>query len=288
VTEGGSASASEPYAARGNANPGKPGSPRGVRNKWRELSFEKQLSILLAPLLVALVSGILVPRVNELFFGETNQPSLKVIDLVVYNQVAKYEQLESRGEAQTKDSVPSIEVILHNTGNRRSVITRASVTIKDRVSIEPCFTPNAELRISGNYDIELPTKSRIGQTIEVPVSQQLGADEADRFIFRFGSPVHYHYPGVSRGAFVYWLGLSLRHDNEKDPLNVGSVVLSVPGLPEAVWTKDLAAGGPNIDPIVKDASIRRCLQTNTAAIRPILARSGERSSELVELAASLA
>jgi hypothetical protein len=282
LTEGEPPSApNSPSDARRDTDPGRLGSAKGLRGKWRELSFEKQLSILLAPLLVALVSGLIIPRVNELFTKEA-KPSLEVVDLVVHNRVAKYRFLESQGDVQTKDSVPIIEVILHNTGNRRSVVTRAAFTIQNLVNIEPCTTPTSGLNISSSYDIELPTRSRIGQTIEVPISQQLGADEADRFIFRLGSPIHYYFPDDSRGAFVYRLAVSLSHDNEKDPLNVGTVVISVPGLPGALWTKALASSNSILDPPIKS-----CLQSNTAAVRTVLAQSGERSSELKELSARL-
>lgn len=282
MTEGKTPSAPNHSDARQDTDSGRLGSAKGLRGKWRELSFEKQLSILLAPLLVALVSGLIIPRVNELFTREP-ESHLEVVDLVVHNRVAKYRFVESRGDVQTKDSVPSIEVILHNTGNRRSVVTRAAFTIHNLVNIEPCYSRRSDLTISSSYDIELPTRPRIGQTIEIPVSQQLGADEADRFAFRLGSPIHHHFPGVLRGAFVYRLGVSLSHDNEKDPLNVGTVVISVPGLPGALWTKAAQASSD----MSTHPPVKRCLQSNTSAVRSILVLSGERSRELTELSASL-
>jgi len=37
----------------------------GLQQKWRGLSFEQKLSIIIGPLLIAIVSGIVIPAINN-------------------------------------------------------------------------------------------------------------------------------------------------------------------------------------------------------------------------------
>ncbi len=86
---------------------------------------------------------------------------------------------------QTGDSKPRIEVRLQSTGNRRSVLTSALLTVRKEVVVEPCGL-GAGLVLSGTYDIHLPNRAVEDQGVEVPIDQQLGPDEADRFAFNLG------------------------------------------------------------------------------------------------------
>jgi type II secretory pathway pseudopilin PulG len=274
VTEGRRPSEPQTLDASGGSEPQKSGRPASVREKWQQLSFEKQMSILVVPLIIAVLSGLVIPRVNSLLTRDGKASKLEVVDLLVRNQVAQYRKTRA-GWVQTRDSVPSVEITLHNTGSQRSIITRARFTIQHFVPISSCVVPTSKLDVSSTYDIELPTKSSVSQTIEVPVSQQLAEDEADKIAFRFGSPIS---PGHSDGlqeASIYQLGVSLVHDNKKDPIDAGIVIISVPGLPEALWT---VASDPNLTTYCKQR-----LQSNTAAVQAMLALPGERSSELANL-----
>jgi hypothetical protein len=279
VTEGRRPSAPQTPHASSGSEPKRSERAARLHEKWQQLSFEQKMSIFVAPLLVAIVSGLVIPRINSLLTRDS-KPKLEVVDLLVRNRVAEYSKGKG-GLVQTKESVPGVEITLHNTGNQRSIIKSARFTVQRFVPIPSCgVPPTASLNISSTYDIELPTKPRIGQRVEVPVSQQLAGDEADRVAFRFGSRIHPEPSDRPQDALMYQLSVSLIHDNEENPINAGTVIVSVPGLPEELWTQTVAS-----DPDAAELSgdVKRCLQSNTALVQTMLALAGERSSELADL-----
>ncbi len=92
---------------------------------------------------------------------------------------------------------------------------------------------------STRYDVTLP--DRAGAAVEVPIDQQLGPDEADRFAFRLtaagGETRH-----VGQDLF-FELDVSVRHDNDPKPLRVGRVLVALPGTPRADDARIFAVRG---------------------------------------------
>src|SRR3954452_20226374 len=165
---------------------------RPARHGWRRLLPPNPWQLLIAPIIVgAVAAGISVlTREHE----PEKRVALKGLPPVVINPE---EQLESappvrtghqrgvRPGRQTESSKPRIEVRLHNTGTRRAVLTSAVFTVRRRSVFEPCGS-GAGLLVSTRYDVTLP--DRAGASVEVPIDQQLGPDEADRFSFRLTAP----------------------------------------------------------------------------------------------------
>jgi len=204
-----------------------------------------------------------------------NRPNLMVEDLLV----------EDFPEDWTQS--PRVQVSLHNTGVQRSVVTRAEFTVL-RAAHFPLCEKQGNLILSNSYAVVLPTNPSSGMTVEVPLHQQLGPDEADRIEFRFQLPNDVRTKGDAT-VYLYQLKVELLHDAQPGPLSVGQVLLAVPSAPDKtyLWTKDKAADldyrasiawlGPNTDEVIS------CLKTNTTDLKPILAVPGERSSNLQKL-----
>ena len=157
---------------------------------------------------------------------------------MVANPTINYEGLPDPSDPantasrQTEDSKPRIEVRLQNTGNRRSVLTSAILTVRKEVVVTPCGL-GAGLLLSTTYDVRLPNRAAEGQTVEIPIDQQLGPDEADRFAFNLGL----EDPAKDFGlTLVYQLDVAVRHDNSDKPVDLGRVVVALPGSPPPEYT----------------------------------------------------
>src|SRR3954447_17297263 len=218
---------------------------RSARRGWKRLLPPNPWQLLIAPIIVgAVIAGIGVhTREDE----PKKTVSLKGLPPVVINP---QEQTESgapvksgadkgiRPSRQTEASKPRIEIRLHNTGTRRAVLTAAVFTVRRLALFEPCGR-GAGLLVSSRYDVTLPDHA--GASAEVPIDQQLGPDEADRFSFRLTAP------GVltrlQGDTLFYELDVGVRHDNDPAPLNVGRAVVAIPGAPDASVKYSFAVPG---------------------------------------------
>ena len=141
------------------------------------------------------------------------------------------EEPAGEGVRQTRASMPTVEVTLQNTGARRAVLNGARFTVRGFGVLEECYLRfGAPLEVSATYDVVLPLRPRIGQSVVVPVSQQLAADEADRIAFRVGNP---ELGPATKIGYVYLLEVSLLHGPNRAQIRLGRAVVSLPGTPSS-------------------------------------------------------
>ena len=201
------------------------------------------------------------------------RPLLEALPPVVQNGEMESDAIPAANDLtasrQTDASKPRVEVRLHNTGTRRSVLTSARFTITDFARITPCGL-GAGLVASARYDVVLPIAPRPGQVLETPINQQLGPDEADRFVFRLG--VGNAIEEILGETLVYELRVAVLHDNESKPVDVGHAVVALPGAPPTDVMESLAP---------------TCTDVPTPAVRRVLDFKGARSAELDQALAAL-
>ncbi len=201
------------------------------------------------------------------------RPLLEALPPVVQNGEMESDAIPAANDLtasrQTDASKPRVEVRLHNTGTRRSVLTSARFTITDFARITPCGL-GAGLVASARYDVVLPIAPRPGQVLETPINQQLGPDEADRFVFRLG--VGNAIEEILGETLVYELRVAVLHDNESKPVDVGHAVVALPGAPPTDVMESLAP---------------TCTDVPTPAVRRVLDFKGARSAELDQAFAAL-
>ena len=163
--------------------------PKRGRSGWRKLLPDNPWAII-GPIIVALTVAGVTAVVTGLFSSEP-AGELQGFDPLVANPTVNYDGVANpsnpalTASRQTEDSKPRIEVRLQNTGNRRSVLTSAILTVRKEVVVRPSSL-GAGLLLSTTYDVRLPNRAAEGQTVEIPIDQQLAADEADRFAFNLG------------------------------------------------------------------------------------------------------
>lgn len=228
---------------------------------WRQLSTDQRWAVLFGPILVAVVAGLLIPRLNDLLPGTGPAGDLQVIDSIVHNPDGDH--LEA-GRPN-----PKLEVKVHNTGTRRVVITHGQVEVRQLIVLPWCEAPGAALRETGRYDVALPASPGSNGVVEVPVNQQVGPDEADRFAFSFGVVRTEPPESVRYTVRVYQLDVALRHDGGGAPVKVGTFVLALPSVP---GIHERAAIFPE-----RGIFPRRCAKSNRASARRALQLDGRRS-----------
>jgi len=249
---------------------------QGLRKQWSEISLEKKLAMFVAPLFVAVASGILIPVLSGAFGsdGDSKPPGpgststsaaggLEVVDL----EVSSGEVAEP---GETFDA-PVIDVTVRNTGEDVSVITGANLRVRDAVWIKNC-EGGAGLDPSVEYDVVLPASPDVGEIVEADVSQQVPANSADRFTFRLNTA------GIwGDGTRLYQLDVELFHDAQARPLEAGTVLVAVPFDPDS---RLLDPG--ELPDEAYPAPLVACYDTNEANFLEFLELEGERSPELTE------
>ncbi len=201
--------------------------PKEKRSGWRRFLPENLWALVIAPILVAFV----IAGAKGLA-SEDPGPSIQALEPVVHNPESESKVLTlSSGLAasrRTDRSKARIEIRLQNTGERRTYITEAIVTVRKVIAIPPCGV-GAGLRLSAAYDILIPRDAGPGDTVEVPINQTIPGDGVDRFVFR----IDRREGETDLADSIYQLDLAVRHDNAAKPIDVGRVVISLPGAPWA-------------------------------------------------------
>ena len=240
-----------------------------LRDKWLTLSRPEKLTVIgtiLVPLLVAFL-----PLVINAAKGE-KAPQLEVVDYRVHNGLHIPTPLK-------------LEIMLKNSGDGRSVITRAIFRIRHFTRLKTC-NEQGNLPESNVYGVDLPANPVKNETTEEYINQELGAQEADRFSFKFTLPKG----KPDESTYLYRLDVSLLHDKATDPLRVGTIVISLPVVPAVAggdfWSsrhhaKDFSWLGSEAPAVIS------CLQANSARLKEILATKGRRSKELEKVADEL-
>jgi hypothetical protein len=254
-----------------------------MRRRWRQLSFEKQLSIVIMPIVIVVLSGFVLPMLLR-GGGDDPDPApphaarLSVLEVVVNNPdpQARVVDRETGATETTKASLPAVELTLHNLGTRRSIVRRARFTIRRHTQLPICLTAG-DLAVGREYGIVLPADPAPGAVVEsVPLRRQLAPDKAEVLRFRFTTDER-----EPSGDHLYEIAISILHDASPRPQPAGTVLLSLPGAPDEgqLWTPDEEA---DREQKVKDwgADAVACWERNTQRLLAFLKGSGVRSPEL--------
>lgn len=149
----------------------------------------------------------------------SRSPQLESIDLIARNGPAPHR--------------PALELLVHNGGTGRSLISRAQIEVLDVRPLPLCYT-QGDLPTSERYGARLPIDASAGDVVEAPLHQQIGADQDDRFridlgVIGRGASEAEELPGL----YLFEVGISLIHDGDDEPLSVGTALVSLPALPIA-------------------------------------------------------
>jgi hypothetical protein len=147
--------------------------------------------------------------------NSSRNPRLERVDLIVHNSIPSRQ--------------PGLELLVRNGGSGRSVISRAQLEIRRVYSLPLCYA-QGDLSLSGRYGVELSPASEPGEIIEVPVHQQLGGNGADRFRIDLETRPRVE-GGLVQTLYLFEVAVALVHDGKKDPLRMGTALISLPAVP---------------------------------------------------------
>ncbi|MEU5155651.1 hypothetical protein [Glycomyces sp. NPDC021274] len=121
--------------------------------------------------------------------------------------------------------VASMEFTIHNTGSSRGIVEEAVFTVEEVITVVPCVGGGI-VELSAEYDLLLPSRAEKGDQFTVPVSQQVGPDEADRFA------INARLDQAAMGfETLFRLDVQLVVDGPAEDLAVGTVIVSLPHSP---------------------------------------------------------
>ena len=240
---------------------------RAFRSNWAEISLEKKLSMFVAPIFVAVVTAVVLPRVAGGGGGDSasTKPSdeqLEVSDLAVDNS--------AKG---TK-----IHVAVRNIGGLVSVATNARFRIRKFATLSTCL-PQAYQLPTHTYDLVLPIENAEGKTRDVSISQEIEPNDSDRFSFDLG--IDDPMP-LSTTSYLYLLEVALFHDRKTTPVEAGEVWLAEP-FPQKSWFS--ASDSPGDDSFSQQ--VNSCVDENRANLSAIYGGSASVSPDLIGFAESV-
>jgi hypothetical protein len=245
--------AAKPRSPRGGAT--RTGSSdarrRTLRRQWADVPLDRKLALFVAPVAVALVSGVAVPLLLRAASGHGQAPGLSVAGVHVAND--------------PHDA--TIDLTISNRGETVAVIGRVDLKVLVVRKLRHCFgpyvvSPPVYLPSSHTYDSELPDRRAV---VQIDTRQKVGPNDSDAFSLVLSN----EHPL----ATLYQLQLFLYHDGLERPLDAGKVILATP-LPRS---SDIASP-------VTQPSYGRCLAENRHILNSVLALDGARSRRLAELA----
>lgn len=186
---------------------------------------------------------------------------------------------------------PRLELMVHNTGGGRAVISRAKIEVLRRYRLPLCFTQGG-FSLSGSYDAQIPASAGRGYVVETPLHQQVGPTQPDRFEIAMGVVPEKH--PTFFGLYLFELGVSLVHDGEPRTLPMGRALVSIPEAPDAGGYfladgefKELAqvfTPGGYFDFWDK---AKPCWRSNTKILRRALASEAARSPQVKAIEATM-
>jgi hypothetical protein len=123
-----------------------------------------------------------------------------------------------------------VDLKLLNTGTGVAVINDARLIIQQFAELSPC-NPAGFFGPSHTYGSNMPTNPSQGQVVDIPLSQEIQPNGADRFDLLLTIPEPKN--GGDSVVYLYRIHLYLTYNVNTRPLDVGEVLVDLPFPPAA-------------------------------------------------------
>ena len=181
-----------------------------------------------------------------------------------------------------------IDIRLLNTGAQVAAINSARLVMQQFASLPECMAQGG-FAPSGSYSANLPDHATPGRTIDIPVSQLVPANGADRFDLLLRSQL----PGNALAdLYLYRFHLYLSY-NAGDQLDLGEIIIGFPSAPAVgsyYWSETVLTNPSLYADLIQlgRAGIEKCDIQNSHTLHSILSLPGARPAELAAIPAQLA
>ena len=186
-----------------------------------------------------------------------------------------------------------IDIKLLNTGPQIAAINSASLVIQDAIKLPQCNGQGGFVS-TGSYTDNLPSDPSPGQVVNIPVSQLVNANGADRFDLLL-SPPQTHSDLSGRIIYLYRVHLYLRYNAHNTPLDVGEIIVSseTPGAGEYFLSKYWAAHEKEFDFMAglrpgAASALRKCDIRGSQVLHSFLTQPGMRMADMAAIPSQLA
>lgn len=176
-----------------------------------------------------------------------------------------------------------IDVKLLNTGQGLAIINSAKLIIQKFVLLPLCNSQGS-FGSTGAYRANMPVNARPGQVVNIPVSQLVKPNGADRFDLLLRTSL---LQGNAKfNIYLYRVHLFLLYNVHAEPLDVGEVLVNLPIAPdggEYYWNSYYSAHPQGVKADVGASYMpqyKRCVVTNSYALHSILSLPARKSPEL--------
>lgn len=179
-----------------------------------------------------------------------------------------------------------IDIKLLNNGNGVAAINDARLIIQ-KFAVLPKCAAQGGFGSSGAYSSNMPINPKLGQVIDVPISQLVPPNGADRFELLLRAPLVNGATGIN--VYLYRVHLYLAYNARNKPLDVGEVLVDLPLAPDAgeyYWDSYYAAHPEVVSGAVNGSDIskyKRCAISNSNALRSVLSLPATRTAELATI-----
>lgn len=239
-------------------------SSRAVNSHRRKSKWRSKLTAgILIPIILIIVTAI-IGDLNHWLTGTSPSPSPQIeVDYTSYTP------------PQYAATPYKIDTELRNTGNELAIITALRIQVQQTLKLPICFS-QGDLPATGSFVINIKAGAKPGNVITVPVHQQIGPDEADRFIVELNGP-----QAQNETIYMYRVRLSLLYDTANTPaIPVGELLMAFPVSPdnEYFWTRaDVSNNGSRMSYMGSEVpQIKSCMIGNSRKLQSFLTLGGEK------------
>jgi hypothetical protein len=183
-----------------------------------------------------------------------------------------------------------VDIKLLNTGKGLAIINSVRLIIQEFVLLPLCNSQGS-FGSTGAYRANMPINARPGQVVNIPVSQLVEPNGADRFDLLLRTPL---LQGNAKfNIYLYRVRLFLLYNVHTKPLDVGEVLVDLPVAPdggEYYWNSYYSAHPQGVKANVTAGYMpqyKKCVVTNSHALHSILSLSARQSPELATILPTL-
>jgi len=178
-----------------------------------------------------------------------------------------------------------MDIKLLNTGSGVAVINDARLVIQEFVALPQCASQGF-LNSTHTYSSNMPINPKPGRVVNVPLSQEVQSNGADRFDLLLRVPLPKH--GNVGIVYLYRVHAYLEYNINTKPLDVGEVLVDLPMPPHAgEYYLDSEFTDPQImeGAVAPDAipAYKKCVINNSHTLHSILALPSMRPANLASI-----
>lgn len=180
-----------------------------------------------------------------------------------------------------------VDIKLLNTGTGPALINDARLVVQEFVALPRC-AGQGYLPTSHSYSSNMPVNPKPGQVIDIPLSQLVQSNGADRFDLLLGAALPSSYL-MQNYVYLYRVHLYLTYNVNSKPLDVGQILIDLPVPPdggEYYWDSYYSTHPQVISDVMPASHLetyKRCAIANSYALHSILSLPSIRPANLAAI-----